>query len=793
MARARARRRAAYGTGRGWKTLAGVLLFAALLGGIVWAVARFGLEASDQMASVVGGTAGVLGLAVAVVALRAAGAGGGAASAPAGAGAWVPGAAVHASLRPPTPGAPVRGRERELAVLDGLLRSRTGGMAVVCGAGGLGKTTLAAEAAARAERAGRAVFFVRWRDDPARLAEDLTQVAQDLGLTDARLEDARTGRAALVDVVWEQFAAARGWVIVIDNVDTPARVGSATEPVAQYRGWLRPDGPGLLLVTSRDTAPTTWGPRAVLLNLDPLEEAAAGAVLRDAAPGAGTDEEAAALGARLGGLPLALEAVGRYLASPTSRYRRFADYQEALGREFGELLGAEQPGAAADPALARSVVRHTWDVSLEQLDADGLPLARPLLRLLALLEAAPIPRTLITPGLVTDAIGEPATAAGVEAALAGLHRYGLLGTPQQRTDSEREEPGQLVLHPLVHEVMALPVNGTDLAPWHRALDGHLAQAVQDTVAAGRAGWPTARLLASHMVTSLGRASEEEFIARRNTLDSLADILRAAGAHAEELLLRREVREAEAIQLGPDHPDTLTSYNNLANALHGLGHYQQAADLHRQTLTTSERTLGPDHPDTLTSRNNLADTLHDLGHHQQAADLHRQTLTTSERTLGPDHPDTLTSRNNLATALHGLGHHQQAADLHRQTLTTSERTLGPDHPDTLTSRNNLANALHGLGHHQQAADLHRQTLTARERTLGPDHPHTLTSRNNLATALRALGHHQQAADLHRQTLTARERTLGPDHPHTLTSRNNLAIAEAALSRHRPLWRRLLPRS
>ncbi|MGW6467454.1 tetratricopeptide repeat protein, partial [Streptomyces rubiginosohelvolus] len=613
------------------------------------------------------------------------------------------------SMYPPTVSAPVRGREAELERIGGLVRGPGGGMAVVCGAGGLGKTTLAAEAAAQARAQDRVVVWIRWRDDPERLGQDLAQAAHILGLPEARLEEARTGRVSLVDAVWEHLATTTGWLIVVDNVDTPARVGPGSGPLAAYRGWLRPHGGGVLLVTSRDTTRQTWGPEADLLHLQPLVDDAAGTVLLDAAPHAGTEADAKALAVRLGGLPLGLNAAGTYLSVPTSRHRTFAAYQHALETEFADLLGAEHPAAATDPAVARSVVRHTWDLSLDQLHSDGYTLARPVLQLLALLEPAPVPRTLITPELVTDATGLPATAATVDAALAGLHQYGLLHTPE--TDgSEPVSPAvsRLQLHPLVREVTAHTLNRPEpTATWLAALDGHLARAV-DAVAGmpGRAGWPTARLLVSHLPAHLDRNTPHNFTTARDTLDSLTDVLDAAGAASEELLLLRHVMDAESRVLGSEHRDTLSSRNNLANALDSLGQYQQAADLHRQTLADRERIDGPDHPETLNSRNNLANALDSLGQYQQAADLHRQTLADRERIHGPDHPDRFSSRNNLATALNELGQHQQAADLHRQNLADRERVLGPDHPDTLTSRNNLANALGWIGDHEQAVELHR---------------------------------------------------------------------------------------
>ncbi|MEV8353962.1 FxSxx-COOH system tetratricopeptide repeat protein [Streptomyces niveus] len=752
-------------------------------------MARIGLETADQLSSVIGGTVGLLGLAVSLIALRSPAQ----ATPPAAGGGtgtdWVRAAAAHPSYRAPAIQTPVRGRDSELAGLQGLAAGRDGGLVVVCGTGGLGKTTLAAQAAQQAETQGRAVFWVRWQDDTARLAHDLTRIAQELGLPETRLHDAQSGRAALVDVVWEQLAAVRGWMIVIDNVDTPRKLGPGNEPPGTYRGWVRPNGAGLLLVTTRDTAPITWGPRARLVPLESLDASPSGAVLRDAAPAAGTAEEAAGLGERLGGLPLALDTAGRYLANPTSRFRTFTAYRHALATEFGDLVGAGHP-QAADPEIARTVVRHTFDLSLTQLHNDGYTLARPALFLLALLASAPVPRAFLTPGLLSDATRQRVSAAELDAALAALHQYGLINTPATPPAGSGEglAVGQVVLHPLVHDVIALTApQGTDRATCHTALDTRLTQIVRDTTGAGRAGWPTARLLAPHLPPLLHRAPSTGFITTRNLLTDLANTLHNAGAAAEHHLLRQCVLNAEIHRLGPDHLDALISRSNLGIALHELRRNQEAADLRQQVLTDFERVLGRNHPRTLISRNNLAATLAALGRHQEAADIHRQVLTDFERVLGPDHPDTLTSRN-LAATLAWLGHHQEAVELQQQVLTDRERVLGSDHPDTLISCNNLGIAFNDLGRHQEAVELQQQVLTDFERVLGPNHPRTLTSRNNLGLTLQKLGHHQEAADLFQQNLTDFERVLGPEHPDTLTSRNNLAAAQAAVARTQ---RRRLP--
>ncbi|MFJ8563783.1 tetratricopeptide repeat protein [Streptomyces sp. NPDC093514] len=682
------------------------------------------------------------------------------------------------SLTAPHGAGPVRGRTDELAALRRMLKRPEGRLAVLCGVGGVGKTTIASALAGAAHAEGVRVFWARWRGQ-LELAEQMARIGLECGLPEERLEEARAGRAALPDVVWEQLNRAGRWLVVLDNVDEPGEVGPGGEPVAGYRGWVRPGGRGLLVVTSRDGDAAMWGGRAELLRVAPLAAPAGGQLLLDTVPGAGTTQEAERLSLRLGGLPLALHAAGRYLAAPGSRYHTFTTYEEALDSHLATLLGAEHPGGA-NPEAARQLVRYTWELSLDQLDTNGNTLARPVLRLLSLLASARVPVSFLSPELVTAACGLPATAVTVEAAVNGLHTYGLLDTPAQADGTPAI--GQVILHPLVREITALTLRAEtpDLRVLHRALAERMTAIVDEAANADSSGWSMSRLLAPHALATAPCAPDARTAGR--TLDRLSVSLRRAGHPEQAAILAEQALTHLQPELGSDHTEVLSSRNNLANALSDLGRHEEAADLHQQILTYHERILGPDHTNTLTSRNNLANTLHYLGRYQESADLHHQTLADRERIFGPDHPDTRISRSNLANALYYLGRHQEAASLHQQTFTDYERALGPDHPRTLGSRNNLANTLRQLGRHQEAADLHQQTLADRERILGPDHPDTLASRQNLADALRQLGRYQESADLHQQTLADRERILGPDHPDTLGSRNNLAIALRQLRRY-----------
>ncbi|KAB1984230.1 tetratricopeptide repeat protein [Streptomyces triticiradicis] len=675
----------------------------------------------------------------------------------------------------------MRGRETELAELAAMLRRPRGRFAVLCAAGGMGKTTVAAQLAAQADAAGWRVFWVRWRDS-AELAQQMVQAALACGLPEAELESAQAGRVSLPDVVWRQLGRARRWLLVLDNADEPQEIGPAGEPLADYRGWIRPHGRGLLVMTSRDGSPQTWGPRARLLTLMPLPAQPAGQILVDAAPAAGTAEQARDLAMRLGGLPLALHAAGTYLAGPTSRYRTFTTYHQALEQELPLLLGAEHPDAS-HPRVARTVVRHTWEVSLDQLAREGNALARPVLRLLAVLAEAPIPLSLITPDLLSAVTGDDVTVPVSEAAFAGLHRYGLLGFPHSPGNAGQAPgtsgPAQVVLHPLIREInaVALTAEASHLATWHRALAERLTAAVREVDEQGRAGWPAAVLLAPHLPVLLDLPDPRSATHHRTALSTLAQVLEHAGAFSAARLLHQRVLGFETRTLGPQHPNTLTSRNHLANALFGMGEPVEAIRLLRQTLEDRSRVLGTEHPDTLTSRHDLACALDGMGRHVEAAALLRRNLPDRARVLGLMHPHTLASRLSLGLALDGVGEHAEAVRLHRQTLDDHIRVLGPEHHLTLLSRHNLASALARMGEHAEAERLLRQALDDQARVLGLMHPHTLASRDSLGLAVDGVGEHTEAVRLHRQTLDDRIRVLGLEHPDTLTSRHNLANALA----------------
>ncbi len=509
----------------------------------------------------------------------------------------------------------VLGRDAELRQIARLLAEQPteadDRFVVVAGTGGIGKTTLAAAAAAAALQAGRRVVWIRWRnlEGPDALAARMVEAASVLGLPTDQVVLTQQSGSSLVDLVWGHLNITPGWMLVIDDLDQPSAVALAGERLADYRGWIRPSHTGLLLVTSRDQGTTTWGSAAQLIRLGPLDDQAGAQVLLAAAPQAGTLQEAMALAVRLGGLPLALYAASAVVAEPTAALRSFPAYQQALAsRSLSVLADLPARPDLTNQEIARSLVGHTWELSLDQLEVEGLPMARPLLRLLALFAEAPIPRPLLTAQLLAQVTGQTVSESTLNAAATGLRRYGLLDTPDL---TRTHQIATLALHPLVRETSILLLEQhTDSAPWREALSSWLIEQVSQTVATGRSGWDIARLLAPHLLQLIGlhSANLDTFRPACDALNTLAKQLRQAGAYAAALGLYQRCLRAEELVLGAEHPDTLNSRNNLAVALSGLGEYRRAVQLHEQTLIARERVLGAEHPDTMGSLNNLAEAL-----------------------------------------------------------------------------------------------------------------------------------------------------------------------------------------
>ncbi|MFF2659814.1 tetratricopeptide repeat protein [Kitasatospora sp. NPDC058032] len=704
---------------------------------------------------------------------------------------------------------PLRGRADVLARLEAAPAGER--LQVLSGLGGCGKTSLALELAARRTATGCRVWWVEARNGPA-LEAALRAVARQAGAAPEELE-----RGDTADVLWSRLARLDGpWLLVVDNADDPALL-DGPGALSAGTGWIRPAvGTGTVLVTTREGTAATWGPAARLHPLRPLtgeraEDAAR--ILRDHAPdGAGTEAEALALAARLGGLPLALRLAGTYLteaARTPAPFRApgtptgYADYQRAWE--------AGPQGLDPEHALSR-----TWAMSLDLLEQRGHSHARRLLELIASFADADLPYALL---LTPDRLAATGPLAALDGPalwqhLTALAAFGLIDLPDPAPDS----PPVLRMHPLVRDASRTAEAGAT------ALSLLVAAALaEETGIPERAEfWRLWRLLAPHILDGFHRVDTETL-----TDEYLLDLTEAVNLAARYLrvggLLTQARAEFEAIlaleceRVGDTHSGALVTRSRLARVLSDLGEFDAArAELEwvlavqrglgdgAQLLTLNTRRslarvllvmgeadasraefeallallrdeLGDDATATLDTRREVALILHDQGELEGARAEFEAVLDIRRSHLDDDSPTAFSTRVAIAQLLYDLGEMEEAREEFATVLALQRAQMGETHAETLVTRHNLAVVFLTMGE-LEVARAQLETVVALEREQwGEAHPVCLTARHTLALTLLGLGEREAAIAEYEAILAIQRERLGENHPDTLAARQDLVEA------------------
>jgi hypothetical protein len=525
--------------------------------------------------------------------------------------------------RPEAVGLPVRltprlilaGREPLLGDLDARLAPDPGRpgprVVVLCGLGGVGKTSVAVEFAYR-QLGGVGACWQFSAEDPAVLAAEFSVLAAELGARE--VVDPRDPVASVHAVLARQAA---GWLVVLDNA----------ADLASVEAFIPPAGPGRVIITSQNQHwPPGW---AVYVPELDVEIAAEFLVARtgDADQGAAVE-----LAEGVGGLPLALEQAAAYMqATGTS----LTEYVGLFRERQAELL------ARGEAAGHRKHVAATLSLALSKLEAEA-PAAAGLVRLLAFLAPAPVPFRLLLANkqaeaelpagmahLVGPLLGD-AVATGD--AVAAVRRYSLAAPVGD---------GLVQVHRLVQAITRDRFSAEDAAQWEQAatalVDGAIpANPMLSTV------WPVFAVLLPHARAALGLTI--------SGIRRIALYLGWSGSYpaARDLFVLIADAYRDSSDHGPKHRDTLAVRNQVAIWTGMAGDAAGARDQFAALLPVLERVQGAEDPDTLSARANLATWTGNAGDAAGARDQLAALLPVLERVQGAEHPEILSTRHQLAT-------------------------------------------------------------------------------------------------------------------------------------------------
>jgi tetratricopeptide (TPR) repeat protein len=640
--------------------------------------------------------------------------------------------------------------------LDILLRESASPV-VITGMDGVGKTALALHHLRRhLDRFQAGIVVLDGLQPLAGVVEQLVLFARAHFDLETPPDLPLAGQLGWIYSHWPGQAPA---ALLLDELRDPGDLGALAQGLPERFA---------LLVTSR----RQLGEARQRVPLAPLGELEALQLLEqraDRGPFTGQERrQALALAAQLGGLPLALNLLGRQLARDGDL--EVAELERRLRRRGAlapELQGSQ--GARTD-LLAERGLQASFQVAWEQLTAAE----RELGLLLGELPAVAAPWELLAhacPGAIPLESWEEA-------------RLGL----QQQHLLERRLPRLHQLHPLLHDLFAEEArcqDAMDRAERQERLAAALGlwmAGVTDVLEAtsrerSQACLPLLEALAQWPLERWPEASAGL------PLLALGRLRSGLGAYGPAL----EALEAGLIRArSRDTPESRTLLAAFLVARAGIarerGQLETAGCQCREALALLEasgESQGVDGTDLARAEalNGLGLVLHELDTPEAAVVL-REALELRRRRLGEGDVLVQVSRNNLARSLAAIGERQEAEALYRQTL----EALGEEPSEvSMAVQNNLAFLAMAEGKPQEALARLQEAVRISALAMGERHPRRGQLLKNLAIVAEQLGLLQKAEAHYQEALMVLQEAWGADDPRSQECRLTL---EAFLAAQRP---------
>lgn len=603
---------------------------------------------------------------------------------------------------------------------------------VITGIGGMGKTQLAVEFVHRYGcyfQGG--VFWINFADaDTVPTQVAICGDAEHLALSPNFHKLDLENQIKLVKKAWFQ-AIPR--LLIFDNCESEALLEK----------WRPRSGCCYIIITSRrgkwsPTSGVTQIPLRVLSRAESVQLLQwFRADLRE--------DEANAIAATVGDLPLALYMAGSYLHTYQHDITPAAYLTElSSGRDQDILAHPSFQSVSSFSSTQHSLtVAHALAISYEKLDSQSErdALARQLLiRAAQFAPGEPIPREFLAASVTAPTL----------AISDALRRLANVGLVTEKVD------GGIRLHQLVVEFAK-----------SRIID----QAAQTGVERGiltilkrineREDQTPLRAWESHVryVTNIARSREDGLAA--TLCREFGEYLRLRWKYigAREYL-EDALDKCERI-FGTDHVETAQTMKALGLLVGVWGEHEKAQRYLEMAVKIHENALGRAHPFTAEALNDLGFVLMRMGNLEIARLPLEQALAIREAVLGVDHPLTAHTLHQIGLWHSVVGNYREAQTCWEKVLHIRQKAMGVDHPLTADDLNAVGHILIQRGRYDEARPYYEKALAIRERVFGPEHPLTAHSLNNLGRLFCDLAEYEQARRYLTRALSIGEAVIAVD--------------------------------
>ena len=655
------------------------------------------------------------------------------------------------------------------------------------GLGGWGKTQLAVEYAHH--KRGDYQNGVYWLVADQTIENQLVQIAEAKGWI------IRSDKSVnQIDIAIEKFKQLTDSLVIFDNVESQSDI-RAFLPKAKANAHI--------LITSRERQSQYKQIEIGLLSRNESRELLHRLVKRE--PLDATEIESRELILEiLGGIPLAVELVGGYLAEHETI--GFSTYLKFLNEQPLEKLESEFPDRSFTNH-DRSIIRT---LRISEKTIEKKPLMVEILKVLSWSGSSSMGISLLT------ALVGPENDFDFANAIADAHKLRLL------TKNERCE--RYTIHRLVARVIRHEMPIDDQKKWKQKIATRLeawfdekkdkfdslvkveteCEHLREWRALTYSDFPLISIRLNNLnadqfsqrgnyqkALDLLQESVNEYelskVDDRSLFASLQNYLGVVsgmlGDDKAALQFKLNALEINRELFGEQHASTATSYNNVGCTYNDLGDHLKALEFKKKAFLTRKELFGEKHLEVANSYNNVGSSYGDLGDHAKALEYKLKALKIRIELCGYMHPDTAISLNNVGFTYGELGNFEKAREYLQKALEIQRELFGDEHPATASFYSNVGHIYADQGDYLRALEYEEIALRLRQELFGNVHPDTAISYNNIGRIYHDLGDQKRALDYTEKTLEILEDQYGENHPKTATAYNNVGSIRCALGRYR----------